>query len=186
MDENNGLQIKFNIFKLARIQLYVSLPTLIVLGVIFYLFAADKGHFYSNIVNQISLLNIIIFSILTFIGFVVHELLHAFAFLLFSRSLQTIKIGIHPTLYMPYCHCSQKLKIWKFIIVAVLPTIVLGLLPFVWSVRSTNIWFFLYSYIFILGGIADIAVCLKLFKYPLKYYVLDNPNDLSLTIFKSL
>ena len=159
--------------------LILGLPIVVVLGLVFFL------------LNQFapfgtSPLEILLLFVLFLILVVVHELIHGITWACFAKShFKAISFGIMNGTYNPYCTCNEALSRTQYIIGALAPTIILGILPCVIAIAIASAPLFLLGALMILAGGGDLAICKKLLscKQTGETIYLDHPTECGLVAF---
>ena len=65
-------------------------------------------------------------------GIVVHELIHGLTWAYFAKKgFKSIRFGVFWEMLTPYCHCSEPLTVRQYCIGALMPLVVLGIIPLV-------------------------------------------------------
>lgn len=87
----------------------------------------------------------------------------------------------------PYCTCSEPIKRWQYVITAIAPTVVLGLLPagLVLAVGEPTV--FHMGLLLILGGGGDLLCICRMFVHPQKgkeCLFLDHPYEIGMIVFE--
>ena len=68
--------------------------------------------------------------ILVIVGIVVHELIHGLTWACYAKSgWKSISFGVMWKLLTPYCHCDEPMHIPGYMMGAMMPCIVLGVIP---------------------------------------------------------
>ena len=112
-------------------------------------------------------------------GAVVHEFLHGFTWSFFaSKCWESISFGIKWEYLTPYCHCSEPLKKSHFIFGAIMPCIVLGLIPVIVSYfnGSFKLWFF--GFFFTVAASGDLIAIWMLRKVAKNKMIQDHPEEM--------
>lgn len=101
------------------------------------------------------------------LGIVLHELIHGIAWIWASglRNFKYIKFGILKASLTPYCHCTEPMKRNPYITGAVMPAIILGIIPLLIGLIYGNIPIFLFGYFFTLAAIGDFVMIYYLVRY---------------------
>ncbi len=123
------------------------------------------------------------FAIAVSLGVFAHELLHALGWVFFTKNFwRSIRFGIKWEYLTPYCHCKEPLKRIPFLIGAVLPLLVLGLLPAAYAILKGSflIWFFGFFFTIAAGG--DIIAIWMLRKVKKGQLIQDHPTELGFII----
>ena len=118
-----------------------------------------------------------LFVILMAVGIVVHELIHGITFACFAPSgWRSISFGIMWKMATPYCHCNEPLHPRPYIVAALMPLIVLGIIPAVICLVIGSFYLLLWS-----GG--DIWMAWLMTKESPDCTVLDHPSEAGYYVF---
>ena len=144
-DEFNGFKKELLIIDLVKANVFAMLsifPIVLLYGIPYYLV-------WSKNFNLISIREMIrtsytgVFSSTFFIflililGIVVHELIHGITWTMFAKNgHKSIKYGVLWKMVTPYCHCKEPLLVKHYIIGAITPAIILGLLPAIYDILT--------------------------------------------------
>jgi len=94
--------------------------------------------------------------IATLIGMVVHELIHAVFFALFTKNgFKSIKFGAYWKQGALYCHCNDPIKVKHYRITILMPAIILGFVPLVLSYIIQSFPLLFFACIMISAGLGD-------------------------------
>lgn len=160
--------------------LAIALPVDIVFGAIF--FAAHPIGAVS-----VSLGGIGLFLVLFVALAVVHELIHGLVWAAFAKGhRKSVSFGFIVQYLTPYCTCSEPLPRYAYVIGALAPTVVLGILPVLVSLATGSLAWFLIGALMILGGGGDMAIVVKMLRFrPTGNEVLylDHPYECGLVAF---
>lgn len=119
---------------------------------------------------------------------VVHELIHGMTWAIFAPShWKSIEFGFIVKYLTPYCTCGEPLKKQQHIIGALMPTLVLGILPAVIAVFSGSMFWLLTGCLMILSGGGDLTIILKLLLYRSKgkdVVYIDHPYQAGVIAFE--
>lgn len=118
---------------------------------------------------------------------VVHELIHGITWGLCAKSrFKSIEFGVIWEYVTPYCTCSEPLKKGQMILGALMPTILLGVLPGVVAcvIGSTELAYMAGA--MILGGGADIMITGKILRHKTGKTALfhDHPYKVGTIVFE--
>lgn len=92
-------------------------------------------------------------------GIVVHELIHGLCWGVFAQAgFKSIKFGIIWQALTPYCHCKEVLTVSQYRIGALMPTIILGILPVIFSWITGNYLLLMFGIFLTVGGSGDLLV----------------------------
>ncbi len=131
--------------------LKMVVPFLLICGVPFFVI-----HGWTPL-EQISFACMVLFILSGLVGIIIHELIHALVFALFSlRGFSSIRFGMDRKTLSPYCHPVGIIKVWVYRLGALAPLVVLGLVPLIISFFLGNIAFLLFGFIFSIAAGGDI------------------------------
>jgi hypothetical protein len=151
----------------------------IVIFVVFWGFNQYIDVIYNNLLSFMGLLYI--FTIVA--GMLVHELLHALAFLVFGNvSPKHIKFGIVWKVLTPYTHCELPVTALVYRCVLLFPAITLGLIPSILGIVYGKILVLLWGTILLIGSFGDILVFLLIRKIPNNTLIIDDKKEIGCKI----
>lgn len=165
----------------ANVMVFVlSLPIIIVLSALFF-WVNPEG---SGSLRGIGfLLFLVVFCVLV----VVHELIHGLTWMIFVPDhWKAISFGFVLQSLTPYCSCEQPLRKKAYILGALMPTLVLGILPAATAIITGLYPVLWMSAIMILAGGGDLAIILKVLRFKSdkkEVKCLDHPYEAGLVIF---
>ena len=140
-----------------------------------------KTDVLSNIVN--SPFEIIFFFFLSLISILLHELIHALVFVIFSkRKLKSVKIGVLWKHLTPYTHCKEPMSKYKYALALISPFIVLGLIPIILSFYLSSTIILFYGLIMIFAASGDLLILSYLSKVKSDKLVLDHESKVGFWI----
>jgi hypothetical protein len=120
-------------------------------------------------------------------GMIAHELIHGVFFALFADNrFKSIKFGIMPAskLFSPYCHCKKKLRINHYRIAAIMPLVILGIIPAIISNIIGNQLLLFWGIIFIATAAGDILMFAKTLKEKKDTWIFDSPTDIGFDVYR--
>lgn len=116
-------------------------------------------------------------------GILVHELLHGIAWAIFAKNgWRSVSFGIKISHLTPYCHCSEALKKKQFIIGVILPCIVLGIIPIIYSYCAGSLPICLFGYFFTASAGGDLMVLWMLRKVDNDHMIKDHPEQIGFIV----
>lgn len=133
-------------------------------------------------------LNLLIFPIVLILGLLFHEILHAIAWIPFaSKGLKSIRMGVLKETMTPYCHCNEPLRIKHYLIGALTPAFVLGVLPLIFAFITGYLPVFIFGLLLWVGATGDFMITHYLLKEnDLDAWVQDHPSEPGYYILKSV
>jgi hypothetical protein len=110
-------------------------------------------------------------------GAVVHELLHGVTWAYVGKKPRAaIKYGVQWKTLTPYAHCTEPMDVTAYRIGAVMPGIVLGLLPLLIGMVFGLGAFFVFGLLFTVAAGGDLAILWSLRNVSLGWFVEDHPT----------
>nr|WP_315398905.1 DUF3267 domain-containing protein [uncultured Sphingobacterium sp.] len=174
---------KANIFSLL-----LFIPIILVYGLPFYLIWG-KLDFIGVFVESFreNPLFPIAVVIVVLAGIVVHELIHGATFALFAKhGFKSIKFGILLKMLTPYCHCKEPLRVRQYIVGAIMPAIILGVLPAFIAIFTGNMFLLIFAVFFTGAAAGDFMIIHLIWKEDKDTMVLDHPSEAGCFIFKKI
>lgn len=173
------VELKMGVVEANVVSLVVAAPFII--AVIIPYVMQHGNPFYQNYSRLLLILAIIV-------GIVFHEFIHGLTWVLVTKSgWKAISFGFNVKYCAPYCTCNEPMKKGSMILAAIMPTLVLGLLPAVIGIISGSALIFLIGVILILGGCGDMLIIFTILKYRTQageVLFLDHPYEIGTIIFE--
>lgn len=173
--------------KAGKIGMVITIPTFLIFGVLFYLFHKDV--IVSLISTPVSwgmfAINIFKALVIYIFGIVLHELIHGITWALFLKDgFKSIKFGIIREYLTPYCHSKGPMKIKHYLLGAIMPAIVLGIVPAVLGVILGNLWLTIFGVVFTTAAIGDFMVINFLKNENMNHYAQDHPSEAGCYVYR--
>ncbi len=132
-------------------------------------------------------INLFIFPIVLILGLLLHELLHAIAWAPFAlKGFKSIQLGVLKETMTPYCHCKEPLRIKHYLVGALTPALILGIIPLVYAFVSGNLFAFIFGLILWVGATGDFMITyLLLREKDFNAWVQDHPSEPGYYILKA-
>ena len=160
--------------------LVLSLPIIIVLGMMFF-WVNPEGS--GSLSGGRFFLFLAAFLVLVFI----HELIHGLTWMIFAQDhWNAISFGFMLQSLTPYCSCEQPLGRKAYVLGALMPTLILGILPAAAAIVTGLYPVLWMSAMMILAGGGDLAIILKVLRFrsdKKEGKCLDHPYEAGLVIF---
>ena len=152
--------------------------------VIFAIIAAKTGRVSVGLFSSISRYLILMLMLLVLI--VVHELVHGFTWGLFAKNgFKSIEFGVIWKSLNPYCTCRDPLTKIQYILGAIMPCIVLGVIPSIISLFNGSLGLLFVGAIMIMSAGGDLLICKMILgskDTPSSVYI-DHPTEIGLIRF---
>lgn len=112
------------------------------------------------------------------IGIVVHELIHGLTWAQYAKGgWKSISFGVIWKMLTPYCHCDVPLNKRAYMMGALMPLLVLGVLPGMAGVAFGSLPLVIWGIIFISAAAGDIWMAWLLSKEDAECLFLDHPSE---------
>ena len=117
-----------------------------------------------------------LFCIGIFAGVAVHELIHGFTWMWATRSgFSHLRFGLLQG--GVYCHIDVPMSKRKYVVGALMPLLLLGVVPFLLSFATHSLWLMLFGAIFIGCAMGDVLIVWAIRKEPPDTLVYDHPSE---------
>ena len=171
---------------IVKANLFVFLLAIPVIAIGVLLFAWRNPISLLMPTSQGSLLFIVLFVVLI----VVHELIHGLTWSMFSEHhFKDIEFGFMKELLTPYCTCTTPLPKKHYILGALMPCIVLGIIPTAIGILLGSHLLFWIGIVMILSAGGDIMIVWKVMKFKKQdeskeIFIYDHPTQAGSVIFE--
>jgi len=133
------------------------------------------------------LMTSVIMILVILVGIVLHELIHGITWCLFAKEgFKSIKFGVIWKAVTPYCHCKEPLKLKHYLIGAIMPGILLGILPSIIALITGNIQFFAFGMFFTMAAGGDFMIINMMRKLNMEILVQDHPSKIGCVVYKTI
>lgn len=130
----------------------------------------------------------LIFVIALLVLIVVHELLHGLTWGIFAQDhFKSIEFGFMKEYLTPYCTCRVPLKMGEYIAGALMPLIILGIIPVIAAIFSGSFLLLAIGIVMILSAGGDILIVLKLLRFRSsanERLIFDHPTQAGSVVFE--
>lgn len=152
------------------IVLFIGIPVAILQFVLFSIFHPGVDNSFTW--------NFFLFLLIVMAGIIVHEGIHGITWALAGRKPWTsIKFGFQVKTLTPYCHVTEPLEINAYRIGALMPGLLVGILPFIYSLISGDTNWFWFSLVHTTAAGGDWLVFWLLRKVKAGALVEDHPTQ---------
>lgn len=118
-------------------------------------------------------------------GIVLHELIHGITWSLFaSKGFKSIRFGVMWKMLTPYCHCKEPLKVSHYILGAIMPAIILGIIPAFIALFTGSFGLLLFALLFTIAAIGDFMIINLLRKERMDDLAEDHPSEAGCFIYR--
>jgi hypothetical protein len=159
---------KANVYTLA-----ISLPLVGLMLAAYLLLSPTRGISATGV----SLPAALLFLVLMITGILVHEGIHALAWSAFGRMpLKRIRFGFQASTLTPYAHALDPMPARAYRLGALMPALLLGVLPFAVGVAISSVSLALYGMIFVFAAGGDLLILWLIRGVDPRALVLDHPS----------
>ena len=160
------------------------IPIVLIFGLPYYLLWMSKNPFSDFTMNAFVINGGILF-IAMILGIVAHELIHGLTWSIFAgNGFKSIKFGVLWKMITPYCHCKEPLRVDHYITGAIMPAIILGLIPAIAAIFIGNFILLLFGMFFTLAASGDFLIIHALRKVKKDAYVEDHPSEAGCYVYR--
>ena len=129
---------------------------------------------------------LLIFEILI-LGIVLHELIHGIIWAKFAKEgFKSIKFGVLWEMLTPYCHCKEALTVRQYIIGAIAPAIILGIIPAIIAIMTGNLGLLIFGMLFTMAAGGDFLIINLIRKESSSDLVQDHPSEAGCFIYRKI
>lgn len=179
---------------LAKANIYgflLLIPTAIIYLTPFYFLWKEKltleafNNLFIDFGVSNGLLTGILFLVVVIVGVVVHELIHGITWAIFAKNgLRSIKFGILKEMLTPYCHCQEPLKLRPYLLGAMMPGLVVGVLPWLVSLLVGSVPLLIFGIFFTMAAMGDLMIIRLIYQEDKQSYVLDHPSEAGCYVYR--
>lgn len=177
-----------DLYKANIFALFLFIPIILLYTLPFYLIWERNENpfvFIKNMLEITSLSSALIGVLIVVIGVVVHELIHGITWSCYTKNgFRSIKFGVLLKMLTPYCHCKEPLRIRQYIIGALMPSIILGIIPIIYAWYSGNIHILLFAIFFTVSAAGDFMIVHLIWREDMRSLVLDHSSEAGCFIYK--
>jgi len=168
--------VKANVFAIG-----MFVPLIVVFGGLFFL--VNRNRFSFN--GKTMMLALTVFYLLSI---VIHEGIHGITWSLFSKNgNKDIEYGFMVEYLTPYATCKEPLLKKPYIIGALMPCIILGIIPSILSIVLNSFSMLVYGIMMIASAGGDILIVWEILKHPSEkkeQFYMDHPTQAGGVLFE--
>lgn len=122
--------------------------------------------------------NLFLFLLTFIIGIILHELIHGFTWMLAGRKpFNAIKFGFQLKTLTPYAHCKEPLKVNAYRIGALMPGLLMGIVPSILAILIGNSWLIAFGIVFTIAAGGDFVILWLIRNVSKNKFVEDHPSQ---------
>lgn len=169
--------LTIDLVRANRTALYLIVPVALLYAVPFYFFHIKGGN---GVGGTLPVFSWGIFLKGTFIfigGILAHELVHGLTWSFFAKKgFRSIRFGVLWNMLTPYCHCKEPLRIKHYLIGAIMPFIVVGLVPALYAIVVGSVAWLFFGFFYTIGAVGDFLIIHLLRKEKMNDFAQDHPS----------
>ena len=129
--------------------------------------------------------NGMLFIIGFWVGVAVHELIHGFTWMWVTHSsFRHLRFGLLRG--GVYCHIDVPMSKRKYVVGALMPLLLLGILPFLLSFATHSLWLMLFGVIFIGCAMGDVLIVWAIRHDSADTLVYDHPSEAGCVVYRPI
>lgn len=178
--------ISFSIKKANRVAISLLIILCVAIGLPFVFLHIDKfSAYFSNFNILIFSKDLLLFFLISLVGIALHELIHGLTWAMFIKErFRAIRFGILWKYLTPYCHCKVPMKLKYYLLGAIMPALILGILPLIIAFINGKIFIFLLGIYFTVAASGDFLIIYYLINERYSDYVKDHESVVGCTIYR--
>lgn len=119
------------------------------------------------------------------LGIAVHELIHGFTWMYATHSsFRHLRFGL--LMGGVYCHIDVPMNKRKYVVGALMPLLLLGIIPYLVSFAIHSLWMMLFGAIFIACAMGDVMIVWVIRHEPADTLVYDHPSEAGCVVYHKL
>ena len=119
------------------------------------------------------------------VGVAVHELIHGFTWMWVTRSsFSHLRFGLLQG--GVYCHIDVPMSKRKYVVGALMPLLLLGIVPFLLSFATHSLWLMLFGVIFIACAMGDVLIVWAIRHDSADTLVYDHPSEAGCVVYRPI
>ena len=179
---------RVNIDKANNVAILLVIPFVAIFTLLYFLVnKVTISKFFSDATKLNSIWAIALFIAGFFLLIVIHELIHGVTRAIFAKNgWKSISFGFIKKYLTPYCSCNEPLTKFGYIIGAMMPTIILGVIPAIVAIAIGNAFLLYIALLMCLSGGGDMFTTIQLITFRTKgkkATYIDHPYMVGLAAF---
>jgi hypothetical protein len=120
-----------------------------------------------------------------FLGIIIHELIHGLVWSAYCENgFRSIQFGILWKQLLPYCHCTEALRVHQYAKGVIAPLLTLGILPTLIALFTKSFFLLLFGYVFTSAAFGDIFIWCHLLGEKPNANIQDHKSKVGYTIIE--
>ena len=169
-----GYKIEKKTISMLKANILALAVAVIGIALMVVMFAVWDGMYSGMRLNSLSGCSLLLIAIV--VGIAVHELIHGFTWMVVTRQgFGHLRFGLLTG--GVYCHIDVPMSKRRYVIGALMPLLLMGVVPFMLSIALHNLWLMLFGVIFIASAMGDVMIVWALRKETPDTLVYDHPSE---------
>ena len=184
-------KVTINVYWANIFAILLLIPTILIFGVSYYLIWKNeilfqvKDFFSKDFFMRYHFLSSLTIILVLILGIIAHELIHGIVWAKFTKNgFKSIKFGIMWKMITPYCHSKEPLKVKHYTLGAIMPAIILGLIPAILAIIVGNIALLVFGIFFIITASGDFLVIYALRNEKQETLIEDHPSEVGFYVYR--
>ncbi len=121
------------------------------------------------------------------IGIIVHEGIHGITWAIFAKKgFRSISFGILWKMLTPYCHCDEPMQVRHYVLGAIMPALLLGIIPSIVAIAIGNAALLVFGMFFTLAAGGDFLIIYTIRKEKPDTLVEDHPSEAGCFVYRKI
>ncbi len=168
----------------------ILVPIGLIFGLPFYFIwkpQLNTKQFLDSVEPHVVGLGFLLFVGILSLGIILHELIHGVTWAKFAKGgFKSIKFGVLWKMLTPYCHCKEALTVKQYIIGAIAPAIILGIIPSIIAIMIGSFEFLIFGIFFTMAAGGDFLIINLIRKEKSSDLVQDHPSEAGCFIYRKI
>lgn len=168
----------------------ILIPIGLIFGLPYYFIwrpQIDIKQFIVSVEPQEAIIGFLLIFGIMIIGIILHELIHGITWARFTKNgFKSIKFGILWKMLTPYCHCKEALNVRQYIVGAITPAIIMGIIPSIIAIMIGNFGLLIFGMFFTMAASGDLLIINLIRKESNSDLVQDHPSEAGCYIYREI
>jgi len=181
-------KLTINLYWANIFSFLILVPIVLIFGLPYYLLWIDDIDSFGKLwLDSISIFGFLKIFLVILLGIIIHELIHGITWSIYAdNGFKSIKFGVLWKMMTPYCHCKEPLTVKHYIMGAITPAIILGLIPSVAAIIIGNFGLLIFGLFFTVAAAGDFLIINLLRKENKDDFVEDHPSEAGCYIYRKI
>lgn len=185
--ENNNTgrrEVKIDLVEANKISLGIMAVAVLLYGVPYFMIWQEQ--LVLETIVPPSGLRFFMYAVIFIAGAAVHELIHGITFACYAkRGFHAVSYGIIWKMLTPYAHCDEPLRSRQYVVAALMPCVLLGIVPAVVSLCIGSFPMLVFGILFTAAAAGDLIMSRLVLKEDKDSFILDHPSEAGFYVLDS-